>query len=52
MHYRSSTMEKKKKLLAESKSKEDELCKLESKSWSDLWEADLQEFLDAFEAKV
>lgn len=46
------SMEDKDKLLTESKAKEEELHVLEGKTWSDLWETDLQAFMEALEAKV
>lgn len=44
--------EDKDKLLAESRAKEAELTELERKSWSDLWEADLNELMTLLDARV
>ena len=46
------SMEEKDKLLANSESKKEELRILQTKSWSDLWEADLEVFLEALGKQV
>ena len=45
-------MEEKDKLLAYSESKKEELRILQTKSWADLWEADLEVFLEALAKQV
>lgn len=46
------SQEDKDKLLAESKAKQDELRLLQDKSWSDLWNEDLETFNKAMVDKV
>lgn len=46
------SMEEKDKLLAASEAKKEELRILQTKSWSDLWEADLDVFMEALAKQV
>ena len=46
------SMEEKDKLLKTSEAKKEELRILQSKTWSDLWEADLDTFMEALTKQV